>query len=70
MSNTYLNLEDITNWVISWSQANSSPSSNDIANFCEELNSRVLQMDFSASNGGAAIGYAGKQLSNSAVLGI
>lgn len=60
MEGTYLTTSEIVNWIDEWRLAHSSYMDTDVAAFAEDLIGKIGQMDFNASNGGAAIGYAGE----------
>lgn len=59
MAGTYLTTSDIVNWINDWHSKHSTYTEAEVAVFAEELNGKIGQMDFRASNGGTAIGYAG-----------
>ncbi len=59
MAGTYISLSDIVAWIDDWQVTNSTPTDADVASFADKLIEKIGQMDFRASNEGAAIGYAG-----------
>lgn len=59
MAGTYLTRNDIVSWIDEWHSNHPTYTEADVVVFAEELNGKIGQMDFSASNGGVAIGYAG-----------
>jgi Ca2+-binding RTX toxin-like protein len=62
MENSFLTLNDILEWISDWSEQHITEADieTDITSFARELNAKIAQMDFKATNGGAAIGYSGR----------
>jgi hypothetical protein len=61
MAETYLTTSDIVNWIDEWHSNHPTYTETDVSAFAEELNGKIGQMDFRASNGGVAIGAVLKE---------
>lgn len=59
MTEKYLTLDNIVNWIDEWAVNHQVYSETELIVFAEGLNEKIGQMNFKASNGGVAIGYAG-----------
>ena len=59
MGKTYMTISDIVNWIDEWHLNHPTYTEANVADFAQSLNQQIGQMDFRASNGGTAIGYAG-----------
>lgn len=61
MAETFLTMEDIVKWIDEWKGNHSTYTEMDVATFEEDLIGKIRQMDFSASNGGVAVGNVLKE---------